>query len=54
MVRIPTQRRPTHPGQMLKEEFFHRWVSHNVNWPDRIGVPYRQINESLTVVGGPP
>ncbi|MFN9673144.1 MAG: HigA family addiction module antitoxin [Microcystis sp.] len=45
MVRIPTHRRPTHPGQMLKEEFLQPMGITQRQLADAIGVPYRQINE---------
>ncbi|MCA2683876.1 MAG: HigA family addiction module antitoxin [Microcystis sp.] len=45
MVRIPTHRRPTHPGQMLKEEFLRPMGITQRQLADAIGVPYRQINE---------
>jgi addiction module HigA family antidote len=45
MVRIPTHRRPTHPGQMLKEEFLRPMGIKQRQLADAIGVPYRQINE---------
>ncbi|MFM7477399.1 MAG: HigA family addiction module antitoxin, partial [Microcystis aeruginosa] len=45
MVRIPTHRRPPHPGQMLKEEFLRPMGITQRQLADAIGVPYRQINE---------
>jgi len=47
MVRIPTNREPTHPGEMLKEEFLipmgitQRELAHGIN------VPYQRINELI-------
>lgn len=45
MVRIPTHRRPTHPGQMLKEEFLQPMGITQRQLADAIGVPYQRINE---------
>jgi antitoxin HigA-1 len=45
MVRIPTNRTPTHPGEMLRDEFL---VSMNISQrdlADAIHVPYQRINE---------
>ena len=47
MVRIPTHRKPTHPGEMLLEEFLkplgitQRELSHSIH------VPYQRINEII-------
>ncbi len=47
MVRIPTHRTPTHPGEMLLEEFLkpmgitQRELSHSIH------VPYQRINEII-------
>ena len=45
MVRLPTHRAPTHPGEMLREEFL---VPMNISQRDlanAIHVPYQRINE---------
>lgn len=45
MVRIPTNRPPTHPGEMLRDEFL---VPMNISQRDlanAIHVPYQRINE---------
>ena len=45
MVRIPTHRPPTHPGEMLREEFL---VPMNISQRDlasAIHVPYQRVNE---------
>ena len=45
MVRIPTNREPTHPGEMLRDEFL---VPMNISQRDlanAIHVPYQRINE---------
>ncbi|MCD6294368.1 MAG: HigA family addiction module antidote protein [Deltaproteobacteria bacterium] len=47
MVRIPTHRTPTHPGEILLEEFLkpmsitQRQLSHSIH------VPYQRINKII-------
>lgn len=45
MVRIPTNRQPTHPGEMLKEEFLTPMNISQRELADAIHVPYQRINE---------
>src|SRR5688500_17394307 len=45
MVRIPTHREPTHPGEMLLEEFLNPMGLTQRKLADAIGVPYQRINE---------
>lgn len=45
MVRIPTHRVPTHPGEMLKEEFLEPLNITQVTLAAEIGVSYQRINE---------
>jgi addiction module HigA family antidote len=45
MVRIPTRRQPTHPGEMLLEEFLHPMQITQRELADAIHVPYQRINE---------
>lgn len=45
MVRIPTHRAPTHPGEMLLEEFLKPMGLSQRDLADAIGVPYQRINE---------
>ena len=45
MVRIPTQREPTHPGEMLLEEFLIPMGLTQRQLADAIHVPYQRINE---------
>lgn len=45
MVRIPTHREPTHPGEMLSEEFLRPMGVTQRELADAIGVPYQRINE---------
>jgi antitoxin HigA-1 len=45
MVRIPTHRSPTHPGEMLLEEFLTPMGLTQRELADGIQVPYQRINE---------
>lgn len=45
MVRLPTDRAPTHPGEMLREEFLRPLGMTQVELADRIGVSYVRVNE---------
>ena len=45
MVDIPTHREPTHPGEMLLEEFLKPLGVSQRDLADRIGVPYQRVNE---------
>lgn len=45
MVRIPTHREPTHPGEMLREEFLLPMNISQRELADAIHVPYQRINE---------
>lgn len=45
MVRIPTSRTPTHPGEMLLEEFLTPMNVTQRELADAIQVPYQRINE---------
>lgn len=45
MVRISTHRQPTHPGEMLAEEFLLPMQITQRELADAIHVPYQRINE---------
>lgn len=45
MIRIPTHRAPTHPGEMLSEEFLKPMGLTQRQIADSIHVPYQRINE---------
>ncbi len=45
MVRIPTNREPTHPGEMLVEEFLNPMHISQRELADAIHVPYQRVNE---------
>jgi antitoxin HigA-1 len=45
MIRIPTHRPPTHPGEMLSEEFLKPMGITQRQLADAIHVPYQRVNE---------
>ena len=45
MVRIPTDGPPTHPGEMLLEEFLKPLGMTQADLAEKIGVSYPRINE---------
>lgn len=45
MVRIPTHRQPTHPGEVLVEEFLRPMHITQRELADAIHVPYQRVNE---------
>ena len=45
MVRIPAHREPTHPGEMLVEEFLRPMRITQRELADAIHVPYQRVNE---------
>jgi addiction module HigA family antidote len=45
MVRVPTDREPTHPGEMLREEFLLPMGITQQQLADAIYVPFQRINE---------
>lgn len=47
MVRIPTDRPPTHPGEMLLEEFLKPLALTQVELAERLGVSYPRVNELI-------
>jgi addiction module HigA family antidote len=47
MIRIPTQRTPTHPGEMLLEEFLIPMGLSQRELAEAIRVPYQRINEVI-------
>jgi len=46
-MRIPTHREPTHPGEMLKEEFLVPMEITQRELADAIHVPYQRVNELI-------
>ena len=47
MVRIPKHRQPTHPGEMLLEEFLLPMKITQRELADAIHVPYQRVNELI-------
>ena len=47
MVRIPTNREPTHPGEMLREEFLVPMGITQKELAKAIHVPYQRVNEII-------
>ncbi|MCX6080619.1 MAG: HigA family addiction module antitoxin [Chloroflexi bacterium] len=45
MVRIPTNRTPTHPGEMLLEEFLNPMGLTQRELASAIHVPYQRVND---------
>ncbi len=47
MVRVPTHREPTHPGEMLLEEFLTPMGLSQRDLARGIRVPYQRVNELI-------
>jgi addiction module HigA family antidote len=47
MIRVPTHREPTHPGEMLYEEFLKPMELSQRELADGILVPYQRVNELI-------
>jgi addiction module HigA family antidote len=45
MIRVPSNRAPTHPGEMLGEEFLKPMALTQRELANAIHVPYQRINE---------
>lgn len=45
MIRIPNHREPTHPGEMLLEEFLKPMALTQRDLAQEIYVPYQRVNE---------
>ena len=45
MVRVPSSRTPTHPGEMLLEEFLNPMKLTQRELADSIHVPYQRVND---------
>jgi len=48
IMRIPTNPQPTHPGEMLREEFLIPMNLTQKELADSIQVPYQRINEIVS------
>ncbi len=47
MVRVPTNRQPTHPGEILREEFLQPMGISQRELAAGIHVPYQRVNELI-------
>lgn len=47
MIRVPTHRTPTHPGEMLLEEFLIPMGLTQQDLANAIQVPYQRVNELI-------
>ena len=47
MVRVPTNREPTHPGEILREEYLKPMGITQRELADGIHVPYQRVNELI-------
>ena len=45
MVRVPAKREPTHPGEILREEFLEPMGLTQQELADAIHVPFQRVNE---------
>jgi len=45
MIRVPTHRKPTHPGEILREEFLQPLEITQQQLANAIYVPFQRINE---------
>ena len=52
MVRVPVNREPTHPGQMLVKEFLGPMNLTQRDLADGIRVPYQRVNEIVNARRG--
>ena len=54
MVRIPKNGPPTHPGEMLLEEFLKPLNMPQSELAEKLGVSYPRVNELINKKGGLP
>jgi addiction module HigA family antidote len=47
MIGLPTDRAPTHPGEMLREEFLPDFGWTQRELADRLRISFRRVNEIL-------
>jgi len=47
MIRVPTNRTPTHPGEILLEEFLNPMGLTQKELADSIHVPYQRVNDII-------
>ena len=51
MVRVPSHRQPTHPGEMLLEDFLKPMALTQRDLAEGIHVPYQRVNEIVNGKG---
>ncbi len=49
MIRIPTNRAPTHPGEILRLEFLEPMGLTQSELAQRLGIPFQRVNQ---IIGG--
>jgi len=47
MIRIPTNRAPTHPGEMLLEEFLKPMEITQVEFARKLKIPFQRVNQII-------
>ena len=47
MIRIPTDRTPTHPGEMIREEFLGPLGMTQTELAERLGVAWTRVNQLI-------
>jgi addiction module HigA family antidote len=47
MIRLPTSRAPTHPGEMLLEEFLKPMELSQVELAKRLKIPFQRVNQII-------
>ena len=52
MVTVPTHRPPTHPGEMLREEFLEPLGMSQTELAERMGVPFQRVNSLVNARRG--
>ncbi len=45
MIRLPTNRAPSHPGEILREDFLIPMEITQVDLADRLGIPFQRVNQ---------
>ena len=45
MIGLPTHRAPTHPGEMLLEEFLKPLGVSQVALAEHLGIPFQRVNQ---------
>lgn len=45
MIRLPTNRPPSHPGEILREDFLIPLEITQVDLADRLGIPFQRVNQ---------